>query len=82
MYALVIGFALLFAGCGGPMIFAKPGAGEKELKQDHYDCQQQWESSSAAIAVRLDPINNVHALSQARGMMQACMERKGWTRTQ
>ena len=82
MPVLIIAFMLLLTGCGGPMIFDKPGAAQTELQNDSFDCRQQWDSSSAGIAFRLDPINNVHAASQARGWTQACMERKGWRRVQ
>lgn len=82
MYIVILALMLLLSGCGGPMVFEKPGGDETALKNDHWDCQQQWESSSAGIAVRLDPINNVHAITQVRSWMQSCMERKGWKRTQ
>lgn len=69
---------LLLVGCAGPMQLAKDGAGQPELQNDAFDCKQQWNQSAAAIAYRIDPLANLHALSEAREYMRACMVRKGW----
>ena len=73
--------ALSLFGCGGPMLFAKPGGDSAQLEHDSYDCEQEWERSSKAIAYRLDPLGNLWVLSFVRSDMEACMKQKGWTRT-
>jgi hypothetical protein len=65
-------------GCGGPVRFAKDGAGNPELQYDIYECRQQWERSSQGIAFRADPLNNIYYGINARSEMQECLQHKGW----
>ena len=81
MKAWIFIVAVLVIGCGGPMMFAKDGAGQSDLQNDSYDCRTQWDMSSGAHAYRADPLGHMNVLSESRDFMKACMMRKGWTLT-
>ncbi len=81
MRTLLLLFVLMTVGCA-PMQFAKDGAGEQDLKNDHFDCRTQWDHSSGAIAFRQDPIANAYVVSEARQFIKDCMNRKGWSQVQ
>ena len=81
LLSVVVLFALLTSGCGGPMIFAKPGAGPSELEADKYDCQVQWDQSAQGMAFARDPLNYAYYGFQYKGKMVACLAHKGWVLT-
>lgn len=72
---------IAFSGCISPMLFTKPGASELDLKNDGYDCNQEWSHSGPGQAYAADPLGSLGYLATARWDIQACMERKGWVRT-
>lgn len=78
--AVVMLALILLGGCGGPMVFHKPGATPAELQRDAYLCRQAWERSAGAIAFRHDPLGNAVYGVEARAEQQRCLEHKGWTR--
>lgn len=67
-------------GCGGPMLFTKPDASDLDLKNDSYDCDQEWSRSGPGQAYAADPLGSLGYLATAGWDKQACMERKGWVR--
>lgn len=79
-FIILIFVILIVSGCGGPMLFSKDGATETDLKNDGYDCRQQWNSSAQGIVYRQDPLAHLYELSESGNYVQACMERKGWSR--
>lgn len=79
---IVAAVALLLSACAGPMQMAKEGATQQDLKNDQYDCQRQYDQSAGAIAYKQDPLAHLNELGEARSLMQACLERKGWQRVQ
>ena len=77
---LQFGLTAAIGGCA-PMQFAKDGAGEEQLKQDSYVCDQEWERSPKTIVYKRDPFMNAYYRFSAGGRLQECLEHKGWRRT-
>jgi hypothetical protein len=71
---------VMLSACASPVQMEKVGATPLDMKNDQYDCRQQWDASAGAIAYRLDPLAHLNELHHAGEYMQACFERKGWSR--
>ncbi len=71
---------VLFLTSCAPMQFAKPGATEKELQYDSYECNRDWERTAGAIAFHLDPMGNAYYGFQSREWISECLMHKGWKR--
>lgn len=80
IFILQFGLTAAIGGCA-PMQFAKDGAGEEQLKQDSYVCEQQWQRSPKAINLNRDPFMNVYYKFTAGARLQECLEKKGWRPT-
>jgi hypothetical protein len=74
------GLLLVFAGCSGLQF--ENVSSSNTVQQDHYDCTTQWDRSGMGIVYAADPVGHISYIYQARQDLIACMERKGWKRTQ
>jgi hypothetical protein len=83
MLAVIGAFAVLafLAGCGGPTTFARNGS-QNPFEYDKYECQQQWEHSSDAIAFKQDMLGNAFYGFDSRRQIEECLVHKGWRRVE
>lgn len=77
---LLVILSCLCTACGGPMMFAREGGTTQHLQADQYECQREWNESAMGQQFARDPIQYASYGFNARGIMQRCMEHRGWTR--